>query len=327
MIGYYVHHRGSGHLHRAMAIAAQLDDEVTILSSAARPSDWVGRWLELPLDTDVPAQDADARGSFHFAPVGSFGLAARMARISEWLESVHPDVVVVDVSVEVASLVRLHGVRVVVIAQPGRRSDAAHSLGYRVADAVIGCWPETVSPLEAERAALHRVEAIGGLSRLAIASARLERSGTIAVLGGRGGRGASALDAVVASARASLPDAGWVVLTNETEAAVAGALRTSAVVFAHCGQNAVAEVAASRVPAVFVPEDRPFDEQAHLARQLAQSDLPVRVVMPGETVDWPTLVRDLSDDSGERWAGWVDGGAAERAARVIERVASLGSVA
>lgn len=57
MIGIYAHHHGSGHLHRALAVAAAADDEVTILTSA-RHDDSVNpdpgriRILPLPLDHD-----------------------------------------------------------------------------------------------------------------------------------------------------------------------------------------------------------------------------------------------------------------------------------
>lgn len=38
MIGYYVHHHGSGHLHRARSLAAVLGRPVTGLSTLPRPA-------------------------------------------------------------------------------------------------------------------------------------------------------------------------------------------------------------------------------------------------------------------------------------------------
>jgi hypothetical protein len=327
MIGYYAHHHGSGHVNRAMAIAAELDDDVTILSSAPRPSTWHGGWVSLPLDHASPTIEPDARGALHFAPVGSAGLALRMAAVSKWLETYRPRAVVVDVSVEIASLVRLHGVRVVVIAQPGRRHDAPHELGYQLADAIIGCWPPSAHPLEAAPSTTERVEAVGGLSRFEVSTESRERSPEIVVFTGTGGRGESALTRVVAEARAALPHARWTTLHHANPNTVARALRTYAVVFTHCGQNAVAEVAAARVPAVFVPEQRPFEDQERLGLQLARMDVPALVTSPGEVIPWPSIIADLAADSGARWSTWVDGLAASRAARIIERVAAARSAA
>ena len=54
VIGYYVHHQGRGHLHRALAIAAHAGTAITGLSSCPRPAGWPGDWIEL-------ADDAGAR--------------------------------------------------------------------------------------------------------------------------------------------------------------------------------------------------------------------------------------------------------------------------
>ena len=48
---------------------------------------------------------------------------------------------VVDQSVEVCLLARLHGVPVVAMTAPGRRTDPAHALGFGTASAVVGAWP------------------------------------------------------------------------------------------------------------------------------------------------------------------------------------------
>ena len=47
----------------------------------------------------------------------------------------------VDVSAEVAWLVRLHGVPTVTVVQPGDRADDAHVAAYRSASALVAPWP------------------------------------------------------------------------------------------------------------------------------------------------------------------------------------------
>ena len=328
MIGYYAHHRGAGHLHRAMSIARELHDDVTILSSSARPVSWTGGWVDLPLDHSdhdrADWADATANGALHWAPLGSTGLGARMGAIAAWLAEVRPSVVVVDVSVEVALLVRLHGVPVVSVAQPGDRTDAPHALGYRASSAIIAVWPPGIAALTAPDDAVARVEAVGAISRIATVAPLPRDPRQIAVLGGLGTRGASALDAAVAAARAAMPDAHWVTLSGNDSETVAHTLRTSALVFAHCGENALAEIAASRIPAVIVPEDRPHDEQHTMARALASSRMPVAVVDTDvATVDWASVVGDTTGLDGALWSSWCDGEAAARAAAIIGRVASI----
>ena len=67
-----------------------------------------------------------------------------MADIAGWIDRAQPELVIVDVSVEVALLSRRMGVPVIVVALPGERTDPAHRLGYDLAEAILACWPPTV---------------------------------------------------------------------------------------------------------------------------------------------------------------------------------------
>ncbi|MBE7190374.1 MAG: glycosyl transferase, partial [Jatrophihabitans endophyticus] len=143
MIGYYVHHHGQGHLARARCVAAAADEPVVALSSLPEPAGHpFAGWVALPPDPFLPgADDPQANGALHWAPLDAPGYARRMAAIADWVTTVRPRVVVVDVSVEVAALVRLLGTRVVVVAGPGERSDDAHVLGGRMATQLVAPWP------------------------------------------------------------------------------------------------------------------------------------------------------------------------------------------
>ncbi len=59
---------------------------------------------------------------------------------------------------------------------------------------------------------------------------------------------------------------------------MAAAVQRPSVIVAHCGQNAVAEIAAARRPAILVPQHRPFDEQQAMAEALRHGGLPVDVL-------------------------------------------------
>ena len=93
MIGYYVHHHGTGHLHRATTVAPHLPGPVTGISSLPRPESWTGPWLQLPRDDAAPSyagSDVTAHGRLHWVPTGDPGLRGRMAAMSSWIEEHAP---------------------------------------------------------------------------------------------------------------------------------------------------------------------------------------------------------------------------------------------
>lgn len=315
MIGYYVHHQGRGHLHRATALATELDEPVVGLSSLPRPERWPGEWVHLDRDDLGSAPtDPTARGRLHWVPLGDDGLSRRSARISAWLDRARPRLVVVDVSVEVALLTRLHGVPVVTVVQPGRRTDRPHRLGYDVAASLVAFWPP-----EATRAMLPglpdvatRVQALGALSRFPVASGGQRRPGPprAVVLSGAGGGWDGAVRPV--------PGWEWTVLGRDRWCEEPRALVEDAdVVVTHAGQNALAEVAAARRPAIVVAQDRAHDEQRVTADLLRSTDWPVLVEDRIDTARWSERLATARTLDGSRWETWCDGRAAERFAALV----------
>ena len=334
MIGYYVHHVGRGHLHRAQAVAAEIGPGLTGLSSLPRPEGWAGDWVRLPRDDAGPAAvDATAGGTLHWVPVGDAGLRARMAALSAWIHRAGPSVLVADVSVEVAALARLHGIPVVSVVLPGRRVDDAHALGYALSTRLVAAWPPTASPMlpGLPDDLVERVEAVGGISRFAVVAPAPRRPGpprVVALLGQGGGAPSPAL---LARARSTTPDWSWTVLGGAGATWVADpstALRDADVVVCQAGQNSIAEIAATRRPAVVVPADRPHDEQRVMGGALSSGGWPVVVEPTFPRRGWAELLSRAAALDGSRWAQWCDGRGAARLARVLtdlehdERVAS-----
>lgn len=326
MIGYYVHHHGRGHLHRAEAIAACLDEPVTGLSSLPLPGQWPGDWVQLPRDDDPPiAEDPDvgANGWLHWVPLGHEGLSRRMAIVSDWLARARPRCVVVDVSVEVAVLVRLHGVPAVTVAMPGVRDDPAHRLGYGLSRAIVGAWPPGADLLRGiDEEVRGRLLAVGAISRFPVrtssAPARSRRP-VVTLLAGAGGDDFTSR--WLRSARRATPGWEWQVLGGPGAWNLDPweAICRSDVVVTHAGQNAIAEVAAARVPAVVLPQERPFDEQWTTAAVLAEGPWPV--VVPEGPPDWGSVLDMARCLDGSAWERWCDGRGAERACAVIADVA------
>ena len=326
MIGYYVHHQGRGHLTRMLSITAHLDTPVTVLSSLPPPADIGARtWVQLPPDDSGDRFiDADAGGTLHWVPRHHPGLRARMAAVAAWIGQHDPELVVVDVSVEIATLCRLLGVPTVVMAMRGDRSDRAHLLAYDAADALVAPWaadfPEPGWPGHWYDKTLHT----GALSRFA-GRPVTERPATagprrILVLWGSGGAGLS--QAQLDAAR-STPDTTWRIADGGlTAAEVWEALRWADVVVTHAGQNAVAEVADARRPAVVVADDRPHGEQQATAAAVSTTGAAIGVTGWPTAESWPALVDRAAALDGEAWRRWTHPEAAVRAARHIDRLAA-----
>lgn len=329
VIGYYVHHQGRGHAHRALAISAASELTITGLSSGPRPNGWAGDWVDLPDDAGAHlSADLDAGGRLHYAPRDHRGLRTRMATISAWIEKHRPRLMVVDVSVEVALLARLHGVAVVTMAMPGERTDAAHRLGYDISEAIAAPWPAVVGPLWGRVPAdLPKTVYLGAISRFAPVVRPIRPTSNVVVLNGAGGAGPT--PAAVARAAETTPGWDWVHLDRAHGRWVEDPwplLCSAAVVVSHAGQNAVAEIAAARRPAVLIPQARPFDEQRSLATALAGLDaIPalVRDTWPAAG-EWPAILDRVSRLDGVPWSIWNDGHGADRAAGLLADLSLAG---
>ncbi len=355
MIGYYVHHHGRGHVTRAATLLPHLPRgvEVTGLSSLPRPPGWPQLWLQLDADADDdPFQlplDPTAGGTFHWVPRGHDGLRSRMSSISRWIDATRPSVVVVDTSVEVAALCRLHGVPVVSLLQPGDRTDRPHELGLGLAERLVAPWPADVPDVvRGVDPADPRLVHVGAFSRFDdrepasppphdtaphetdphdthLTDPSTSGSRHVVVLAGAGGSALTreALD----HARTTTPGWDWTVLGGPDGTWVDdpwASLCSAHVVMTHAGQNALAEVAAARRPAVVVPEERPHDEQRTTATALhADGRLPVVVRDRFPEHGWPQVLERAAGLDGRQWSRWNDRAGARRLADVVLEVAAL----
>ncbi|MGB7448048.1 MAG: glycosyltransferase [Ornithinimicrobium sp.] len=320
VIGYYVHHHGAGHLTRARLIAQGLrarGHDVVLLGSALGAGAGVG--VVLPRDdTPAPFVDETADQAMHWAPRGHLGYTGRMGAVATWVLTHRPSVVVVDVSVEVATLVRVLGFPVVVVAQPGERTDAAHTLMFRCATAILAPWPPEAGPCPALSPFVDKVFCVGGICAPA-ATSPPEAPHLQVVLSGRDGwdtsSGASPVEHLGGHGRWTVVGGGhWVD-------GMASTLARARVVVSHGGQNAIADIAAAGTPAVVWPQHRPHAEQDHLGAELHRMGLATVVRGPRPDLEqWRSAVgRALAQPNS--WPRWHTQGAVERAVAVIQDVA------
>ena len=139
---------------------------------------------------------------------------------------------------------------------------------------------------------------------------------------GAGGHDVTSAD--LADARDATPGWEWTALGGGLGSWVAdptAVLREADVVITHAGQNAVAEVAAARRPAVVIPGERPHDEQRSTGRVLASGPWPALVRTSWPSSGWSSLLDSARALDGSAWASWCDGHATSRFASVLADVA------
>ncbi|WP_263120082.1 hypothetical protein [Cellulomonas fimi] len=322
LIGWYVHHHGSGHLGRLRAIAPHLDAELLCFSSLPEPAGLPAhcRWVALDRDDDGTATDPTAGGLLHWAPLGHPGHTRRLATLARALQEERADALVVDVSVEVTLLARLLGIPPVLIAQPGVRDDLPHTLGLRAAARVVAPWPAGLMPAPHLEPVRSRVHHVGGISRFEGRARPTGEPSGVLLLGGRGGTDVDRRR--IDEAVAGTPDTRWTVLgpSGQWLADPWDALTGARTVVAWAGQNSIADLAVADARAVVIPQPRPFDEQLCTARALAAAGLAVVAPDWPDAPTWPRLLDEAAALEPD-WSRWRTRGAAARAAEVIDDVA------
>ncbi|ANS79825.1 hypothetical protein SGUI_2429 [Serinicoccus hydrothermalis] len=365
MIGYYLHHVGQGHRRRGTAVARSLRTEAVGLGSGGPPAGWPGDWVELERDDQPPVDprlsQPEAGGALHWVPLHHPGLARRHHQVARWLDRARPDLVVVDVSVEIAVLVRLCGVPVVLGGMPGDREDQPHRLARSLAEAVLAPWPPGAHGDGAASGPAPRTWEVGGISALAVAggapgegSARPgtgqgepgalpagsgqgatgavepgrgplgavePRRGGVLVVWGSGGAGPGEHD--VEAARASTGRR-WLVRGGDHPPSpdLLAEMRAAEVVVCHAGQGAVADVALAGRPAVVLAQPRPHGEQEATARALERRGLAATASGWPAAEAWPGLLDRALATGGEGWSAWGSQQGAARAAHRLDEAAA-----
>lgn len=324
---FYVHHHGSGHLMRALAIANVFNSaKVTFIgSNLSRFIDIIPSWIRLvhlPLDTPENVEDTADYGKLsflHYAPLHVRGLRERNAMITAFFAE-NPNVLcIVDVSVEVTLLARLCGVPTVVIRQHGERNDLAHRLAYESAQLLIAPYPSSMADDQGHAIFTHKTFFSGGFSRYSGTSLPDKQTDhhAIAVFIGRGG---TALDFTFLSfLRRSLPldyrihVLGIIDISCQIENCFihgdlpnpADIIRGCDIVIGNAGHNIVMEMADLRKRFVCIPAERPFREQQVKALQLKKLGV---IVVPEADIystNWQLIMERAAEIDTKVWDGVI----------------------
>lgn len=295
-ISYYAHHMGTGHLRHARRIIDTGAFEVQVASTGEKHRDLLPRgadYISLPPDTDEQRSERPVLGEFlHYAPRGKH-IVDRFSALNRAWEQFAPDVVMVDVSIEVALFARLSGYRVALRRMPGKRTDKAHKMGYAIADALFAYFPEALE--EAKHLAEYGPKSYYFKTPQPVATSAVDLNESIPKRHSSSDRrrvvvqtslGALVGLSNIAHAARSSPLWSWDVLgviREDTEFMPANLtlhgivqdpsqiMAKADVVLTSTGHNAVAAAAACGKPVLLIPEERPFDEQRSYAQMLQQS--------------------------------------------------------
>lgn len=331
---WYVHDQGSGHLQRARSVIPLLHARAVVacgpgIACAAREVLTVPV-VALPSDTPRPA--LPTVGPWHHAPA-SPQVRARSAVLAATMRANGCTTAVVDVSMEVAAMTRLMGLRVVALRQSGSRDDDAHRIGFDSADVVWVPQSRTLEPIGGpidERwcftGAFSRFDSLAPPPSPCSSPRGLR---LVVLMVGRGGHG---LD--VEQWRRTRPPAGWRVVIVGTDAVRAGCgvdvvgrvdsilplLEAAEVVVTSAGWSAVADVVSTRRRLVVVPETRPFGEQSVRARTLAAAGLAIALDGWPTPDRLPSVVEAAVALEPGRWDEHYDRRGAVRSAAMIDEL-------
>jgi len=332
-IAFYVHHHGSGHLMRCLAIASALKNcHITFLGSRLETQksliptsiDLISLPMDTPNDEDHDPLDQSLEG-LHYAPLNISGQLQRVDRITSFLAN-HPKLLfIVDVSVEIAMLSRLCGVPTIVVMQHGLRADLPHQICYRNAVGLLAPFDERMSgqvPEWINRKTFYT----GGLSRFAPGADTSDASKKqVAVLIGSGGT--SIDEQFLGYLSSQCPQWTFHILGNSQQSSNGnnlhfhGKLNDPQAVLANCclvignaGHNTVMECASLNKRFIAIAEKRPFAEQEEKARIIEELGLAIHISAAEILhVDWKEMLEKLLSTQ-PNWTGFISSDAAERAA-------------
>jgi len=159
-IGYYAHHHGSGHCRQADKLAALLPDDVreqlivfTSLEADTYRFTSINEQQIMRLYPEDERRDDVLTGrageywkpaGLHYSPVGNIDIQRRSHQILDTIHQYDIDLMIIDVSAEIAMLCRVASVPYLYVRLPGIRDDTAHLETFAGALALLAPYPQSL---------------------------------------------------------------------------------------------------------------------------------------------------------------------------------------
>lgn len=319
-LGYYAHHHGSGHCRQIDKLAALLPTEarqqLTVFTSVTSDA-YMFAAIDEAQVVRLPAEDERADdvlagragqywqpASLHYSPVGNSDIQQRSHKILDTIYQRRIDLMIIDVSVEVAMLCRAASVPYLYVRLPGIRDDVPHLNAFAGALALLAPYPRTLestkTPEWISQKTLyldfintqqknaqtyqdfikHLMQLITDKKALSLMLSDKDKNTPTIVTVIKGYGGHQAIDAKLPELRQLLPYAFIISLGPIDEdkrhyvdiavdvSDVTPFIEHSDYLLMACGLNAVAQAYDYATPLVVLPDDRPHQEQEVMAEAL-----------------------------------------------------------
>ena len=314
-IGYYAHHHGSGHCRQADKLAAllppHLQHQLIVFTSFPDDRYHFTTIKEVQIirlqDEDELAEDVLVGragqywqpSSLHYSPVGNKDIRMRSWQLLDTIKQRQIDLMIIDVSVEVAMLCRVASVPYLYVRLPGERDDMPHIGAFTGALGILAPYPKALEAAAtpnwvrqktlyldflASKAfnSLSPAEFLSYLASLAPSTVpffdKSAQPSIVTVIKGYGGH--QAIDDKLATLRDALPSAfiislgpiddyarQFVDIATEVEEVTPFIVHSDLLVMA-TGLNSIAQVYQWQTPVVVLPDERPHREQEVMAEAL-----------------------------------------------------------
>ncbi|NRD71226.1 hypothetical protein HQR03_11835 [Psychrobacter okhotskensis] len=324
-IGYYAHHHGSGHCRQADKLAAllppKLRSQMTVFTSL--PNDGYHfsaitdeQIVRLSAEDQLPEDVLLGRAgkywqpsSLHYSPVGNRNVQTRSWQLLDEIHQRQIDLMIIDVSAEVAMLCRAASVPYLYVRLAGERDDMPHLNAFAGALGLLAPYPKALeaaaTPDWVRQKTLYLdfmpnktdelltfTAFINKLMTLTTSSSIHERLSSldnkqkiadttiITVIKGYGGH--DAIDAKLPELRRALPNALIISLGPINDEArhcvdiaahvndVTPFIAYSDLLLMACGLNGIAQAYDYATPLVVLPDERPHREQEVMAEALIE---------------------------------------------------------
>ncbi|NJC26635.1 hypothetical protein [Neolewinella antarctica] len=326
-LAYYAHYYGSGHCRYADFAASVVPNGIPVFSSRDFDFRYANPVIRIPdeeFDHALREHHLITLPNYlHYSPVGVDKVRQRSLQILQTVEELDVELVIVDISVEVAALLRASSVPYLYVRLFGDRRDVAHEEAFRGAMGLIAYFPEA---LESESTPdwVRKKTVYIGFKPSPTKPSQLAEEPNLpadAILFVRGFGAAEELEGALARVQRIFPERPLIGIGDFSPMATAlldwslgvvqditPYLRQASVVVAACGSNLTAEVLRAGKPFVPVPCQRPYREQVEIAEALYRAGLCVSLedFLAGATPPVPYFARVAE----ERYAAYFGGLAA-----------------
>jgi UDP-N-acetylglucosamine transferase subunit ALG13 len=300
MIGYYAHYQGHGHCSYAEQLSEHLSEPLQIFTSSQYEFS-NGSSVHRLLDEDVDGREINLPRGYkprflHHNPVGLKKITERSRYILDQVMKNDISLMLVDVSVEVATLCRVASIPYAYRRMPGDRLDTGHIEAYRGAVFLFAYYPQEMEDADMPSWIKEKTFYTGFISPAGLevitTGITKDMSGepqSILVIMGMGGHDFTADD--ILQLAQEYPDAEIQTIgkyyaipsaPNYTHHGVVDDITDYAaeadVIITACGSSTVSTLLAMRRKFICVPQKRPYNEQHRIADFLVEQQLAVQLL-------------------------------------------------